>query len=258
MKNVLFVLVISMVFASCNNNQKKEQETQTNLKLKVFAVNYPLYYFAEHIGDEFIDLIYPIPNDVDPAYWVPNESLADIQSCDLILANGADYAKWMDKVSLPASKVINTSETYADEYIQLEQGTTHSHGGSGEHVHAGYAFTTWLNFDIALGQAEAIKNILSKKMPEHAEVFAANFEVLKSELTDFDKSMVNIGSTFQDQTVFASHPVYQYLGQAYGINIISEHWQPGEMPSAAQWTEFQHNLEHNPASIMLWGRNPGR
>jgi zinc transport system substrate-binding protein len=56
--------------------------------------------------------------------------------------------------------------------------------------------------------------------------------------------------------VFGSHPVYQYLGQAYGINIISEHWEPGVMPSDEQWKEFKHNLDHNPANLMLWEGQP--
>ena len=56
--------------------------------------------------------------------------------------------------------------------------------------------------------------------------------------------------------IFASHPVYQYLGEAYGLTIISEHWEPGETPSDEQWSEFLHNLEHNPANLMLWEGEP--
>ena len=256
MKNILFGAIIVMVITSCNNTQTQEKDTKDTDKLKVFVVNYPLYYFAERIGGESIELIYPIPNGVDPAYWVPDQSLADIQSCDLILANGADYAKWMAKVSLPASKIVNTSEADTSRYIRTEQGTTHSHGGSGEHVHADYAFTTWLDFSIAMDQAEAIKNALVKHRPTHAEVFTDNFEALKSELTNFDKSMVEIGANFQGQTLFASHPVYQYLAQAYGLDIISEHWEPGETPSDEQWTNFKSNLSEHPATVMLWEGKP--
>jgi zinc transport system substrate-binding protein len=256
MKNILFSVLVVMAIASCNNTQTKEKDAKETDKLKVFAVNYPLYYFAERIGGAHLDLIYPIPNDVDPAYWVPGQSLADIQSCDLILANGADYAKWMAKVSLPSSKVVNTSEADTSKYIRTEQGTTHSHGGSGEHVHADYAFTTWLDFNIAIDQAEAIKNALVKKRPEYADDYSANFEALKSELIDFDKAMIEIGANFQGQTLFASHPVYQYLAVAYGLNIISEHWEPGEMPSDEQWINFKSNLIEHPSNIMLWEGQP--
>lgn len=256
MRTISFAILITVVYSSCANNQKKEKETTDTGKLKVFAVNYPLYYFAERIGNEYVDLVYPIQNDVDPAYWVPSTSLEDIQSCDLIFANGADYAKWMEKVSLPSSKVVNTSEAFTDSYIKIEEGITHSHGVSGGHVHYGYAFTTWLDFKIALGQAEAIKNSLAEKRPQYHDFFSANFEALKSDLIGFDKSMVQIGARFQDQTLFASHPVYQYLAQSYGVEIISEHWEPGEVPSREQWDDFKKNLEQHPSTIMLWEGEP--
>lgn len=256
MRNILFVMLLAIFFSACENNQTKEKESKTNEKLKVFAVNYPLYYFAERIGGDHIDLIYPIPDDVDPAYWVPYKSLDNIQSCDLILANGAAYAKWMEKVSLPSSKVVNTSESFTDKYIKIEQGSTHSHGAGGEHVHYGFAFTTWLNFKYAEQQANAILDVLVSKRPMHKDIFTANFKELKAELQSLDQEMSALSKKLPEIAVFASHPVYQYLGEAYGLNIISEHWEPGETPSEEQWSEFQHNLEHNPANLMLWEGEP--
>ena len=257
-KSLSVLLILSLILSACENANKKQKATNPDQKLKVFTVNYPLYYFAERIGDEFIDLIYPIPNDVDPAYWVPTQSLEDIQSCDIILANGADYAKWMGKVSLPSAKVVNTSEAFTESFIKIEEGATHSHGASGEHVHYGYAFTTWLDFKIAAGQAEAIKDAFIEKLPKHKAAISENFDELKSELTELDRSMVSIGNKLQGQTLFASHPVYQYLAQAYGLDIISEHWEPGEMPDDKQWDDFKHNLDHNTSNFMLWEGEPGQ
>ena len=54
------------------------------------------------------------------------------------------------------------------------------------------------------------------------------------------------------------HPVYQYLAQAYGLDIISEHWEPGEMPDDKQWDDFKHNLDHNTSNFMLWEGEPGQ
>ena len=70
--------------------------------IKVFAVNYPLSYFAERIGGDFIEIYYPIPRDVDPAFWEPTtEEILKIQQMDVILLNGADYAKWTKKLVCP-------------------------------------------------------------------------------------------------------------------------------------------------------------
>ena len=256
MKKLIFIVLIAIGFSACENNQTKQNEPATDENLKVFAVNYPLYYFAERIGGEHIDLIYPIPEDVDPAYWVPMQSLEEIQSADLILANGANYAKWMEKVSLPSSRVINTSEAVKDKYIKIQEGSTHSHGGDGEHVHYGYAFTTWLDFKIAVVQAESVKNALISKRPQHKDVFTANFNELKADLQRLDKQMTIVAEGLPEIAIFASHPVYQYLGQAYGLEIISEHWEPGEFPSDKQQEEFKDNLALHPANLMLWEGAP--
>lgn len=253
---LIFVMLFAIGISSCEDTKTKQTDTTTTENLKVFAVNYPLLYFAERIGGEQIDLIYPIPADVDPAYWVPYQALEEIQSADLILANGANYAKWMEKVSLPSSKVINTSKSNEDKYIEIQQGSTHSHGGDGEHVHYGYAFTTWLDFKIAAGQAHTILEALIAKKPQHKDIFEANFKKLQSELFKLDAEMRALAEKLPEIAIFASHPVYQYLGEAYGLTIISEHWEPGEDLSEEQWNEFQHNLEHNPANLMLWEGEP--
>jgi zinc transport system substrate-binding protein len=49
-----------------------------------------------------------------------------------------------------------------EKYIPLKDVTTHSHGPEGEHVHTGLAFTTWLNFQMAIAQADAIRMKLKR------------------------------------------------------------------------------------------------
>ena len=60
------------------------------------------------------------------------------QQADIILLNGAHYAKWVEKVSLPASKTVDTSRKLKDQYIYSTEATTHSHGSGGAHAPAGY------------------------------------------------------------------------------------------------------------------------
>ena len=256
MKNLIFVILIALGIMACDNNQNSKKEGDTSVNLKVFAVNYPLLYFAERIGGDHIDLIFPIPDNVDPAYWVPYQAIKEIQNADLILDNGANYAKWMEKVSLPSSKVVNTSEAFKDHYIKEQEGASHSHGGDGDHVHYGFAFTTWLNFKFAGQQAEAILEVLISKRPQFKEVFTANFNTLKTELQKLDLQMSALSEKLPETAIFASHPVYQYLGERYNLNIISEHWEPGEIPTEIQWEEFKHNLDLHPANLMLWEGEP--
>jgi zinc transport system substrate-binding protein len=220
-------------------------------------VNYPLFYFAQRIGGDLINVEFPAPSDVDPAYWVPDDAALGIyQRSDLILANGADYAKWMHNVSLPSSRILSTSSNVADRYIELTQGASHSHGPEGEHVHAGFAFTTWLDFQIAMAQAEAVKGALTSILPDMQEQFEANYQALESELLELHAGMQKVSMQTGGKHLIGSHPVYQYLSEAYTLDIQSVHFEPGELPTEDQWKEFDELLTDHPSRLMLWEDEP--
>ena len=91
----ILILSIILVFLAIHSSIAAEQ-------LTVYVVNYPLQYFAERIGGEHINVVFPAPANVDPAYWMPDApTIAAYQQADLILLNGARYAKWINKVTLP-------------------------------------------------------------------------------------------------------------------------------------------------------------
>jgi zinc transport system substrate-binding protein len=254
MKRIIYLFSL-VALISCGTS-KKEKEVK-NETFKVVAVNYPLHYFAERIAGDFIQLDFPIPKDVDPAYWIPKEEALNVyQNADLILANGADYAKWMNNVSLPASRIINTSASVNDKLIEVQTGESHSHGADGEHVHTGFAFTTWLNFEIAQSQALAIKKALLNKLPENKDKIESNFAKLNDELKQLNASMKSIGQQLHDYGIIGSHPVYQYLSQAYHLHVHSVHFEPHEMPTHDQWHDFDHLVDHHKTTIMIWEDEP--
>ena len=101
-------------------------------KVTVYTVSYPLQYFTERIGGGAVEVVFPAPADVDPAWWMPDaDTVAAYQRADLIILNGANYAKWTGKVTLPRGKMVNTSSKFREEYITSDKETTHSHGPGG-------------------------------------------------------------------------------------------------------------------------------
>lgn len=110
---VLLSILLTLSISCKSENQKSEEEVAA--KPTGVAVNYPLYYFMQRIADNLIETNYPIPPDVDSAYWEPDaESIQIYQQADLIISNGARYTKWMEKVSLPSSKIVNSSKSFQD------------------------------------------------------------------------------------------------------------------------------------------------
>ena len=225
--------------------------------LSVYTVNYPLAYFTQRIGAEHVEVILPMPPDIDPAFWQPGaEAIAGFQQADLILLNGADYAKWLKRASLPRRKMVNTSAAFMHALIRVEESVTHQHGPGGEHSHAGTAFTTWLDFNQAIMQAKAIMLALEKKQPQNAGTFRRNFAALEKDLLELDQALMAVATRNRDSLFVASHPVYQYLARRYNIRLKSVMWEPDVIPDETQWHELARLLDTHNANWMIWEGQP--
>lgn len=223
----------------------------------VYTVNYPLQYFAERIGGAQVRVVFPAPADVDPAFWAPDvETIAAFQAADLILLNGATYAKWLKTASLPKARSIDTSRRFAAAYIAVAETGTHSHGPEGEHSHGGTAFTTWLDLRQAVQQAQAVKEGLGRLLPDHREAFEARYAELEGDLLALNDQLQAIAGLAPGRPLLASHPVYQYLARRYGLNLESVLWEPDAMPDDGQWRDLQSMLEGHAADWMLWEGDP--
>jgi zinc transport system substrate-binding protein len=226
-------------------------------KPPIYTTNYPLYYFAARIAGEAADVRFPAPPDVDPAFWEPApEIIQAYQNAALILLNGAGYEKWTERASLPLGKLVDTSAAFASGYIPLREAVTHSHGPTGQHTHAGFAFTTWLDPQLALRQAEAIRDALVRLLPQHQAALEERFRGLAADLTALDGELAQ--AAVSGTPLLASHPVYQYLERRYRLNLVSLHWEPGEMPPEEEWRRLEQILKRHRARVMLWEAEPAR
>ncbi|MFC1834513.1 metal ABC transporter substrate-binding protein [Thermodesulfobacteriota bacterium] len=245
----LSALLLSLTFAA--------GAVEGSGKLSVYVVNYPLKYFAERIAGDRAKVVFPCPADEDPAFWVPGiQTIMGYQSADLILLNGAKYTKWVDKVSLPRARVVDTSAELGGRLIKLKGTVTHTHGPEGKHAHEGIAFTTWLDLDLASKQAAAVFKSLLRKRPEHRTLFRTNHAGLDKNLEALDRDVQAVVSKDPSRPLLASHPVYQYFAKRYGLNIRSLHWEPHQVPGEQQWQELREVLKHHPAKWMIWEGQP--
>lgn len=217
----------------------------------VYVVNYPLRYFAERIGGGEVRVVFPVIEG-DPAFWKPDgDAVAAFQKADLILLNGAEYAKWTAHASLPDSKCVDTSRAFEKDYIRIAGVRKHAHGPTGAHEHGGTAFTTWLDPTQAVAQARAIRDAFSRLRP--GSDFEPRYAALRDDLLELSR---RLEAAVPHGPGVASHPVYQYLARRYGMNIESVHWEPDESPGAEGWAELEAILKEHPARWMLWEATP--
>ncbi len=256
-----WLLTLSVLFAGCGVPERAgEPSSAANTegsKLVVYVVNYPLQYFAERIGGENVQVEFPAPPDADPAFWSPDiETVAAYQGADLIFLNGANYAKWVDKVTLPPTKLVDTSESFRDRLIIVEGAVTHSHGPGGDHSHGEAAFTTWLDPTLAIEQARIIQKALASARPDASAAFQQGLDSLEADLNSLDESFRGLATDLKGIPLVSSHPVYQYLARAYELNLESVHFEPDEHPDEAGWRSLKNILAEHSARFMLWEGEP--
>ena len=228
-------------------------------KLSVAVANYPLKYFTERLAGDAVQVVYPVPADEDPAFWKPGDAqVTSYQSAGLILMNGATYSKWAEKATLPRSKLVDTSASFKDKFIVITNAMTHSHGPGGTHSHDGTSFTTWIDFQQAIAQAEAVRNALIKKLPAAKATIEKNFAALRADLEALDKRLLTAGGKLGNQPLVASHPVYHYLARRYGLNLKNVLWEPEVVPTTAQVADLQKMVATHKAKWMIWEGEPAK
>jgi len=248
---------------STDTNEKKtsqssrSSQTVENEKRVVYTVNYPLEYFAGRIGGSRVEVNFPAPADIDPAFWNPDVStINSYQEADLVLLNGATYAKWVAKVSLSSSRLVNTSARFQDSYIHIENAVTHTHGPGGDHAHTGTTFTTWLDFDLAIQQSRSILETYIRLWPELDQEWKQGYRPLEQDLMGLDSAIKNVVAQFHAKPVVGSHPIYQYLNRRYDLNIRSVMWEPDQFPTEGEWRDLGYMLEEFDARWMIWEGEP--
>ena len=255
--NRLFFYFLCVVVTIVPMTSASWAGSNSNGKLTVYVVSYPLQYFAERIGGKYVNVVFPVPADVDPAYWMPDTpTIAAYQQADLILLNGVGYAKWVNKVTLPRFRMVNTSAEFKDQYIEAAEILTHSHGSEGEHAHEALAFTTWVDFSFAAKQAKAIAAALSRKRPDLRDIFQKNYAALEQDLMALDRTLKQMVSKDRARPLVVSHPVYDYFARRYALNIKSVHWEPDEIPTNEQMMTLNRILKEHPAKWMIWEGKP--
>ncbi|MGB3052275.1 MAG: metal ABC transporter substrate-binding protein [Polyangiales bacterium] len=256
---VVMMTTLVATALACSKKAGPDQATESQHadSSAVYTVNYPLRYFAERMAPAGTRVVFPVPEGIDPAFWKPSaDAVREFQTASMILLNGAGYAHWTRYATLPRARIVVTADGCRDGYLRIEQSVRHQHGPEGAHAHADFAFTTWLDLQLAVCQASHVRDALIERTPEAKDSVSAGFETLERDLLGLDVRLRMVGKALADQPLLASHPVYQYFADAYGLSIRSLHLEPGLELSDDDWKEVDAILKQDRAKWMLWEAPP--
>ncbi len=254
---ILPIIPLVMLLASCGEQAPTfTPKKSPDGKIIVQTVNFPLFYFAKRLAGSDFDVRYIVSPDEDPAFWKPSDSdVQAFQEADLIVRNGAGYAKWIKTVSLPSRIMLDTSSGFSSALIR-EKGKVHQHGNGKAHQHGDVAFTTWMDFTLAQKQAQSIADRFTAMSPRSAGHIRKNTDKLNADLLSLDRRMMAFSRKWGNKPLLVSHPVYQYWAKRYGLNIRSVHWEPDMKWDNNRAEELSTINLSPPARWMIWENLP--
>lgn len=234
-----------------------DPEASGREKPLVVTTFHPTEYMAKRIGGDAFEVICDVPDYADALFWRPDEILvAKYQTADLIVLNGAGLETWLDEVSLPRFRMVDTTASFESRFLEFESATTHSHGGGEEHTHEGVDAHTWVDPENARIQAEAILEGMIRVLPGKESELRSRFETLEAELMALDEGYRELGPLPEGHVLVASHPAYNYLADRHGWALVNLDLDPESMPGDEEFDEVRAELEGKTAKALLWESEP--
>lgn len=222
-KTILLLLMTILLLSGCSNGKpsKDIEQNSNSEKIKISASTYPMYYIANEIGRDNIDLEVLVPIGVDPhEYELSLKETKELEHTDLFLYNGQGLEHWGEKVSDnmkdKAKEVIKASDYVELLEVQENKEDDHQHTNHGDkdpHI--------WLDPINVDKIAKEFKNKLIIMDKENKDIYEKNYLELSNELKDLDNKYNNELSPRKQNTILVSHMAFAYLANRYDLEQIA-------------------------------------
>lgn len=224
-KTIALIFVSLLLLSGCSNNESNEtQKNDVSKKIKVSASTYPMYYIANEIGKDNIDLNVLVPMGVDPhEYELSLKQTKELEDTDLFLYNGSGLEHWGEKVSdnmKSKSKIVMKASEYVD-LLDIEDDHHDSQSDHNESLHGDKDPHIWLdptNVDkIAKELTQQLKDLDEK----NSDIYDKNYTELSDKLKTLDDKYENELKNKKTNTILVSHKAFAYLANRYKLEQIA-------------------------------------
>lgn len=219
---------ISALLSGCGQGETANKEKDENL-LQVYTTVYPLQYFSQQIGGEFVDVKTIYPPGADEHTFEPSQKdMMALADADLFFYIGLGLEGFVDKAGktlknedvkmVPVGDSLHIGEEGSGE--QEDHGEDEHADGDG-HAHGDIDPHVWLDPIYANELALTIKDQLVEQMPEQKDAFEKNYSDLAAQLKGLDKEFTEVIGTAKRKEIIVAHAAYSYWEKRYGLEQIS-------------------------------------
>ncbi|KKK36215.1 adhesin [Mesobacillus campisalis] len=261
---ILLILVLGTALAGCSEGNEAEENKNKNTNpemIQVYTTVYPLQYFTEAIGEDYVQVESIYPPGADEHTFEPSQKdMIKMADSDLFIYIGLGLEGFVEKAKntlkneqvamLAAGEHIqfdDTEEAAGDEHSEDEhaQGEDehaedeHAHGedehAEDEHAHGedepaedehGHHHGdtdphVWLDPLYSKQLAEAIKDQLIEMVPSQRNRFEQNFQELAKQLDELHADFDQTIKNARHHEVIVAHSAYGYWEERYGMKQLS-------------------------------------
>ena len=247
MKKVLSLFlfsIVAVILAACggdDNATTDKETTESTNKLSIYTTVYPLQYFAERIGGEYVDVssIYP-PGANEHTFEPTQKDMMTLADADMFFYIGLGLEGFVEKAKNTLAnehvKLVATADHVSEEKLHISTGHVHAEDEEDDHGHEeheeeasdllidhsghGHDSHVWLSPVISQDLAAVIKDELVAAMPEQEALFTENYEALVAELEELHAKFESMAAQTTQKTFFVSHAAFGYIAGHYGFSQV--------------------------------------
>lgn len=257
------VAAIALLTAACGN-QSNDTNTGSNAeqdgKLSVVTSFYPLYFLANEIGGEHVNVVNLVAAGVEPHDWTPkSKDLSTASNANLFLYHGVGLEGWVEDFQKGLSKDSGVAVKEMSEGITLihaeeeEHEGEEEHAGEEEHDHEGLDPHTWVSPKSALVLAENVKDSLVEADVTHKADYEQNFAALHDKLAAIDASYKAELTKASKKDIVVSHQAFGYLARDYGLNQVAiMGLSPEAEPRAQDLLKIAQFVKDNDVNVIFF------
>lgn len=260
------MLILTLLVSACGNKDNVDngtKETTNGHTLSVYTTVYPLQYFTERIGGEFVEVhsIYPVGAD-EHSFDPTQKDMIALSDADLFFYIGLGLEGFVENAQKTLKgehvELVTTGEELSDDQLtegQHDEDEEEEHEHE-EHGHGQFDPHVWISPKLSIELAASIKNSLIAKMPEQEEFFNKNFSLLEDDLMELDERFKEMAANAKTKTFFVSHAAFGYIANEYGLTQVAIAGLNSQSePSQKQLTQIVEQAKKEKVHYILFEQN---
>jgi zinc transport system substrate-binding protein len=252
-----FSLFSLFVFFGCA--PKEPDVGQDPQKFQIIASFYPLAYFAEQIGGEFVQ-VENLSGEKDlHDFEITPKDLSKMEKANLVILQGGGMESWRTETT-KALRDNGVKVFVVEEHITFfsnnneEEG--HEHEEEGHHHHGEFNPHTWLSPMLSDQVSAFILAELIALDPEHKEEYEKNAKILSDKFRAIDAEARTSFTSCSKKTAVVGHDAFLYFANAYGFTTLPlSGISTSDSPSAKKMSEAKTFLESEGIRYILGEQN---